>query len=92
MDENNENNKDTFISVSNRDTQKTDSLPQPIVAAGMAAGGGAFGCLCVIASGLTAAGMVGGGAGIGMAAGPVGMIIGAIGGLALYGLIRAFWK
>ena len=41
-------------------------------------------------SGMTAAGMVGGGSGIGMAAGPVGAIAGATVGLATYGIIKAF--
>lgn len=54
--------------------------------------GGAAGYGAVAATGLTAAGMVGSGAGIGTAAGPVGVVAGALIGLAGYGLYRAFWK
>ncbi|NMF83445.1 hypothetical protein E1H13_08850 [Nodosilinea sp. P-1105] len=52
-------------------------------------GGAAAGYGVVSASGMTAAGMVGGGAGFGAAAGPVGAGIGALAGLAVYGVIRA---
>ena len=55
------------------------------------AGGAAAGYGIVVATGMTAAGMTGGGAGVGMAAGPVGGAIGAIVGLAAYGLYRIFW-
>lgn len=51
---------------------------------GMAAGYGT-----VAATGFTAVGMVGGGAGIGAAAGPVGAAVGAVVGLASYGVKRA---
>ena len=52
--------------------------------------GAAVGYGAVAASGYTAAGMVGGGAGVGMAAGPVGIAFGALSGLAAYGLFRVF--
>ena len=52
--------------------------------------GSAAGYGTVAATGMTAAGMVGGGAGIGAAAGPVGVAVGAVGGLALYGLSSLF--
>ena len=54
-----------------------------------AAGGSALGALAIHLSGMTAAGMVGGGAGIGSAAGPFGTAAGAITGLAVYGVVRA---
>ena len=40
-------------------------------------------------TGVTAAGMVGSGGGFGMAAGPFGMLFGALGGLAVYAVLRA---
>jgi hypothetical protein len=54
-----------------------------------AAGGAAAGSAVIAASGFTAAGMVGGGAGIGAAAGPVGMVGGALVGVAAYTVFRA---
>jgi len=55
--------------------------------AAMAAGaGGITGGTAVAASGMTAIGMVGSGAGFGAAAGPVGFIAGAFVGLAIYGI------
>lgn len=56
----------------------------------MVIGGAVVGRVVIAATGMVAAGMVGGGAGVGMAAGPFGMIIGGLVGLALYGLARAF--
>ena len=55
-------------------------------------GGAAVGYGAVVVSGLTAAGAVGGGAGIGAAAGPVGAAVGALAGLAFYGVYRIFKK
>ena len=52
--------------------------------------GSVVGSGLISVSGMTAAGMVGGGSGIGMAAGPVGAIAGATVGLATYGIIKAF--
>jgi LGFP repeat len=57
-------------------------------AAGAAAVGGAAGYGVVAATGMTAAAMVGSGAGAGAAAGPVGIALGAIAGLAIYGIYR----
>ena len=54
-----------------------------------AVGGGALGALAINLSGMTAAGLVGGGAGIGAAAGPVGAAAGAVAGAAIYGVVRA---
>ena len=44
----------------------------------------------IAVSGMTAVGMVGGGAGVGASAGPVGAIVGATVGLAVYGIVKAF--
>jgi hypothetical protein len=55
----------------------------------MTAGGAVLGRVVIAVSGMVAAGMVGGGAGIGMAAGPVGAFIGGLVGLALFGVIQA---
>ena len=52
--------------------------------------GSAAGYGTVAVTGMTAAGMVGSGAGIGAAAGPVGVVAGAGVGLALYGLSALF--
>ncbi|MDQ5911238.1 MAG: hypothetical protein QG599_3335 [Pseudomonadota bacterium] len=72
-------------------TQENDSTAEKVAkVAGSAAAGAAVGYGAIAATGLTAAGMVGGGAGIGAAAGPVGATIGAITGLAAYGLYRLF--
>lgn len=72
-------------------TQENDSTAEKVVkVAGSAAAGAAVGYGAIAASGLTAAGMVGGGAGIGAAAGPVGAAIGAITGLAAYGIYKLF--
>ena len=59
-------------------------------ATGSAAAGAGIGVGAVTASGLTAAGMVGSGTGIGAAAGPVGAAAGALVGLAFYGVFRVF--
>jgi hypothetical protein len=61
---------------------------QAAKAAGAAAVGATAGYAAVAAAGLTAAGAVGSGAGIGAAAGPVGVGFGAIAGLAVYGIYR----
>lgn len=54
--------------------------------AGSAGAGAVAGGMLVEASGLTAAGMIGGGTGIGMAAGPVGMVAGGLIGATVYGV------
>lgn len=59
-------------------------------AAGAAACGAGVGYGLVAASGLTAIGVVGNGAGIGAAAGPVGAVVGALVGLAVWGVVKAF--
>ena len=59
----------------------------PVVAAGA---GALAGSQVVAASGMTAVGMVGGGAGFGAPAGPVGIAVGALTGLAAYGVFRVF--
>ena len=61
-------------------------------AAGAAVAGGAAGYGVVAATGVTAAAMAGSGAGFGAAAGPVGIAIGALAGLATYGVYRVFKK
>lgn len=53
-----------------------------------AAVGALWGRLIVASSGMTAAGMVGGGAGVGAPAGPVGAAGGALVGMAAYGVFR----
>ena len=59
-------------------------------AGGAAAVGAGVGYGAVAATGVTAAAMTGTGAGFGAAAGPVGAAIGAVVGLAGYGLYRLF--
>lgn len=54
-----------------------------------AAGSAAAGAGVVAASGFTAIGAIGGGAGMGAAAGPVGIAVGALAGLAFYGISKA---
>ncbi len=74
------------------DTEKdkdSGDIPEGAKAAGCAAAGGAIGYGTVAATGMTAIGMVGGGGGTGMAAGPIGVVVGAVAGLALYGAHRA---
>jgi phage-related tail protein len=66
-------------------TEKEDLA---VKAAVSTAAGGAVGSAAIAATGLTAAGMVGGGAGIGCAAGPVGFAVGALVGLSAYGVKR----
>jgi hypothetical protein len=66
--------------------KKAKQAAGPLFATGA---GASIGCWAVAASGMTAVGMVGGGAGVGSAAGPVGVAVGAMGGLATYGLVRA---
>lgn len=61
-------------------------------AAGYAAGGALVGAGTIAATGWTAIGILGTGTSIGSAAGPVGAAIGAISGLAVYGIYRACQK
>lgn len=58
-------------------------------AAMSALSGAAVGLTAVSVSGMTAVGMIGGGAGFGAAAGPVGASVGALAGLAMYGIAWA---
>jgi len=51
--------------------------------------GAAVGLVATRLAGVSAAAMVGRGAGFGCAAGPVGMVVGGLAGLALFGLIEA---
>src|SRR5262245_12867217 len=64
----------------------TEHAVPPAVAA---AGGAAVGRAVVAGTGMTAAGMVGSGSGFGAAAGPIGIAVGALAGLAVYGILRA---
>ena len=57
-------------------------------ASGATVAGGVVGGVSVAMSGLSAAGAMGSGAGIGMGAGPLGVIAGGILGLAGYGIYR----
>ena len=57
-------------------------------AGGATVAGGVVGGTAVVISGLSAAGAMGSGAGIGMSAGPLGVIAGGILGLAGYGIYR----
>lgn len=66
-------------------TEKEDVVFKAAVST---AAGGAVGSAAVAATGLTAAGMVGGGAGIGCVAGPVGFAVGALVGLSAYAVKR----
>lgn len=62
-----------------------------VVSAGIYAGtGSTVASGLIAASGMSAVGMVGGGAGVGAATGPVGAVAGAAVGLAVYGIIKAF--
>ena len=65
----------------------TNELVAPAACVGAGAGAGAA---YIAAAGFNAVGMVGGGAGVGAAAGPVGMVAGAVTGLAVYGAVRVF--
>lgn len=67
------------IFSSNKKEDKVFKAALSTVAGGLTGGG------LVAASGLTAVGAVGGGAGIGAAAGPVGILAGAVLGLTAYG-------
>jgi len=73
-----------------RSHQRTE-VPEGVKAtvSGVAGAGAGYGLVAL--SGLSAAGMVGGGAGVGCAAGPVGIVVGGLAGLALYGITRAFF-
>lgn len=72
--------------------QRPDQNDEPLQAALHAVVGGAVGYGAVAATGMSAAGMVGAGAGIGAAAGPVGIVAGVLIGLSIYGLRKAFEK
>ncbi len=62
-----------------------------VVSAGIYAGtGSTIASGLIAASGMSAVGMIGGGAGVGAATGPVGAVAGATVGLAVYGIIKAF--
>ena len=60
--------------------------PSPLLFASMGAN---LGSLLVMSKGFTAVGVLGKGAYLGASAGPVGIALGAVAGLALYGLVRA---
>jgi len=70
--------------------KKEDKKVEAVKAAGAAVVGGTAGYGVVTATGMTAVGAVGSGAGMGAAAGPVGIAVGAVAGLAVYGLYRVF--
>jgi hypothetical protein len=76
------------MTANNQNDQKKEVLK----AASFVASGAVGGAATVAASGLTAVGAVTGSAGIGAAAGPVGVVIGALTGLAIYGVYRIFKK
>lgn len=83
--------KEFFTEVGEFLDAVVQSEDKPCIAAKAAyssAVGGVAGGTVIAATGLTAAGMVGGGAGIGCAAGPVGVAVGALAGLAIYGVKR----
>jgi hypothetical protein len=67
-----------------------DPAKEATKAVGATAVGAAAGYGVVVASGLTAIGAVGGGAGIGAPLGPVGAVAGAVIALAVYGIVRIF--
>jgi hypothetical protein len=69
-----------------------DTKQETIKAGVSTVGAGAVGYIAVEASGLTAMGLVGPSAAFGMALGPVGAGVGALIGLAGYGLYRVFAK
>lgn len=66
----------------------TDKQAEIAKAGGAVTAGGALGVTAVVISGLSAAGVIGSGAGIGMSAGPLGVIAGGVLGLAGYGIYR----
>ena len=70
-------------------SKRIRDIPEVAKAAASLVAGGAIGYGIVSISGMSAVGMVGGGAGVGMSAGPVGTVVGAIAGLALFGACRA---
>jgi len=59
-------------------------------AASSATAGAGLGYAATIATETSAVGVIGGGAGWGAPAGPIGIAIGALAGLALFGLYKAF--
>ncbi len=63
-----------------------DTKQEAIKAGAATVGGAALGYGIVATTGVTAVGVIGGGAGIGSAAGPIGTAIGALVGLAGYGV------
>ncbi|MGO9572358.1 MAG: hypothetical protein ACLP5H_32990 [Desulfomonilaceae bacterium] len=67
-----------------------DKMKERMKAVSSTVVGGAVGYGVVAATGMTAIGAIGGGAGIGAAAGPVGAVAGAVTGLAVYGVYRLF--
>ena len=70
--------------------EKDKRLKEAGKVVGAAGAGAVAGYGVVVATGVTAAGMVGTGAGFGAAAGPVGIVGGAVVGLAAYGVYRLF--
>jgi hypothetical protein len=70
--------------------RSADTKTEALKAGGAATAGAAVGYGAVAAAGLTAVGAAGSGAGIGAAAGPVGAAVGALTGLAVYGIYRVF--
>jgi len=59
-------------------------------AGGATAAGTVAGYSVAVTSGMSACSVVGGGMGLGAAAGPVGAVVGAIAGLAVYGIYKVF--
>jgi hypothetical protein len=66
----------------------SDTSREVIETTAAAGAGGVTGGIIIAISGMSAAGMVGGGAGIGAAAGPVGVVAGAVTGVAVLTVAR----
>jgi hypothetical protein len=69
-----------------------DTKQEAIKASAATIGGGTIGYIATDLAGLTAVGAVGEGACVGLSAGPVGAVGGALLGLAVYGVYRVFSK
>lgn len=74
--------------MQNQDENSSNTPREAATAAVSAVAGAITGYGVVATTGMSAVGVMGSGAGIGAAAGPVGMVAGAVIGLACYGVYR----
>ena len=94
LDQNMDMTRQSVLPVPVRDVQPASSCAYPIGSGSQvviaALAGARLGQLFVAAKGIAAVGALGKGVAFGAPAGPVGMALGAVAGVALYGLFRAF--